>query len=153
MPPQCLCRQSATNDEFDRLARIARHREISYSTRKHAVRFRARLINIQIPKMSGRSSRCLCDSLVRLVTLLAVVSLHVLLRFRPFTHSPIRRFTHSLALLLRRLEFSEFFLGVDHVGFVRAAKLQQSLLATQVCFGGFELGGLAFGNCCLRCND
>jgi len=47
-------------------------------------------------------------------------------------------------LILGRSKFGELFFGVDHVGFMRAAELKQFLLTTQVCFGEFELGALAF---------
>ena len=42
MPPQCLRKPSATNDEFDRLAHIARRREIFAQLVKHVAQFRAR---------------------------------------------------------------------------------------------------------------
>ena len=44
----------------------------------------------------------------------------------------------------RRLKLGQSFFGVGHVGFVRAAKLKQSLLTPQIRFCKFKLGALAF---------
>src|SRR6476620_12580551 len=52
-------------------------------------------------------------------------------------------------LIFRRLKFSQFFLGVGYVGFVRAAEFKQSLLTSQIRFGTFKLGALAFCYCFL----
>ena len=56
----------------------------------------------------------------------------------------LRIITGSGRLILRRFKLSEFFFGVGHVGFVRAAELKQSLLTPQIRFGEFKLSGLAF---------
>jgi hypothetical protein len=137
------------SDEFDRLVRIARRREISCSAHKHAVRFRARfdkhpnLENAGLPSwLSCRSDGSICH--IRS----SRQSSRFILRF---AHSPFHPFSDSRfpASILRRLELGEFFLRVGYVGFVRAAELKQSLLTPQIRFGEFKLGGLAFCYCFL----
>src|SRR6266704_4642759 len=125
MPPQCLRKPSATNDEFDRLAHIARRREISCSTRKHVAQFRARFDkhpNLENARPVSSLSPLFGRSAFDVVSFRQSPPLFFVSPIRPLADSPIRP-----ASIPWRLELGEFFFRVGYIGFVGAAKLKQSL--------------------------
>jgi hypothetical protein len=56
----------------------------------------------------------------------------------------------AFTLIFLGFEFGEFLFGAGNVGFSGAAQGDKFFLAMDVCFGGLELGTLAFGGGAVR---